>query len=215
MTSDRRHHRRPGRRRFQEGFTLLEMLVVMLIAGMALLLTTQALGQYQRAHTRAIANERTGREQRNSEAWFRESVRGLEALAPKPGEDAAPAFEGDARGFSGTTLSPVLQRQGIPTAQRWRIVATPSGADQVELEEGDGKVVLSLPMAGSLRLHYVDAKGALHDRWPPALGAWPQLPDAIVLEFAPVPGAAHGTLIAASVLGPRDPIDVPYEHEQL
>ena len=37
------------------GFTLLEMLVVLLIAGMALALTTQALGQYQRAHSRAIA----------------------------------------------------------------------------------------------------------------------------------------------------------------
>ena len=66
MTSDRAH-----------GFTLLEMLVVLLIAGIALALASQALGQYQRAHTRAIASERLGREQRLSELWFRDSVRGL------------------------------------------------------------------------------------------------------------------------------------------
>lgn len=207
MTSDRR----------QRGFTLLEMLVVMLIAGMALVLTTQALGQYQRAHTRAIASERTGREQRSSEAWFRDAVRGLEALAPAPGASAGatPAFEGDARGFSGTTLSPVLQRQGIPTAQRWRIATTTAGTDQLELEEGGTTVAMPLPASSALRLHYVDARGAMHDRWPPALGAWPQLPDAIVLELAPAPGAPQGALVAAAVLGPRDPVEVPFEHEEL
>lgn len=197
------------------GFTLLEMLVVMLIAGMALLLTTQALGQYQRAHTRAIASERVGREQRNSEAWFRDSVRGLQAMAPAPGGDTGPAFEGDARGFRDTTLAPVLQGQGIPTVQRWRIATGPAGVERLELEEGDEKILLSLPPASALRLHYIDAKGALHDRWPPALGAWPQLPDAIVLELAPVAGAAHGTLFAASVLGPRDPVETPYEYAPL
>ena len=201
------------------GFTLLEMLVVMLIAGMALLLTTQALGQYQRAHTRAIASERVGREQRSSEAWFRDSVRGLQPVAPTPGASAGgetdPAFEGDARGFRGRTLSPVLQGQGIPTAQRWRIATGPAGNERLELEEGDARVVLSLPPAASLRFHYVDAKGALHDRWPPALGAWPQLPEAIVLELAPVTGVAHGTLFAAAVLGPREPVEVPYEYAPL
>jgi general secretion pathway protein J len=202
-------------RRYAAGFTLLEMLVVMLIAGMALLLTTQALGQYQRAHTRAIASERVGREQRSSEAWFRDSVRGLQALAPVPGADTGPAFEGDARGFRDTTLSPVLQGQGIPVAQRWRIATGPAGTERLELEEGDEKIVLTLPPASSLRLHYVDAKGALHDRWPPALGAWPQLPDAVVLELAPVAGAAHGTLFAAAVLGPRDPVETPYEYAPL
>ena len=196
------------------GFTLLEMLVVMLIAGMALLLTTQALGQYQRAHTRAIASERVGREQRSSEAWFRDAVRGLQALPPAPGASAKPAFEGDARGFSGTTLSPTFAGQGVPAEQRWRILAGPAGAEQLELEEGASKVVMPLPPSSALRFHYVDAKGALHDRWPPALGAWPQLPDAIMLELAPVQGT-RGTLIAAAVLGPRDPTDVPYEYAPL
>ena len=48
MTSDRR----------ARGFTLLEMLVVLLIAGMALALTSQALSQYRRAHERVRAGYR-------------------------------------------------------------------------------------------------------------------------------------------------------------
>jgi general secretion pathway protein J len=197
------------------GFTLLEMLVVMLIAGMALVLTTQALGQYQRAHTRAIASERAGREQRSSEAWFRDAVRGLQALPQDSAAPAGPMFEGDARGFHGTTLAPVLQGQGIPAAQRWRIVAGPAGYERLEVEEDGTTIALVLPPSSAMRLHYLDAKGALHDRWPPALGAWPQLPEAILLELGPVAGAAHGTLVAASVTGPRDPVNVPFEYAPL
>ena len=198
------------------GFTLLEMLVVLLIAGMALVLTTQALGQYQRANTRAIASERAGREQRNSEAWFRDSVRGLQALAPPPGASADPAFEGDARGFHGTTLAPVLQGQGIPIAQRWRIEPR-SGADGLSLEEGGQTLELVLPRSGAMRLHYLDAQGVLHDRWPPALGQWPQLPRAILLELSPPTGdgGGGGAVIAQAILGPDRPVESAFEYAPL
>ena len=111
MTSERR------RRHSSRGFTLLEMLVVLLVAGMALVLTSQALGQYQRAHTRAIASERTGREQRLGEAWFRASVRGLHAV----GGDAA--FAGTAEGFEGVTLAPPLEE--IDRREAELVPATP------------------------------------------------------------------------------------------
>lgn len=201
MTSERR------RRHSSRGFTLLEMLVVLLVAGMALVLTSQALGQYQRAHTRAIASERTGREQRMGEAWFRASVRGLHAV----GGDAA--FAGTAEGFEGVTLAPVLAAQGAPVAQRWRVVAAEGGGERLELQEGDRTVVVALPRSGALRFHYLDADGELHDRWPPALGIWTHLPAAVVLELEPDPGIDDtGTLVASAVLGPRDPIDMPYEY---
>jgi len=200
--------------RSARGFTLLEMLVVLLIAGLALVLTTQALGQYQRAHTRAIASERAGREQRTSEAWFRDSVRGLQALAPAPGTTVPDAFEGDARGFHGTTLSPVLQGQGVPTQQRWRIESR-AGVDRLALDEDGQAIELALPRARALRLQYLDAEGKLHDRWPPALGQWPQLPAAILLELAPLPGGGSGQVIAQSILGPPQPVDAPYEYAPL
>ncbi len=195
------------------GFTLLEMLVVLAIAGMALLLATQALGQYQRAHTRAVASERNAREQRMSEAWFRASVRGLQALAPAGsglGDDSGP-FAGDTDRFTGTTLAPVFGQQGTPVRQEWRILPTATG-DRLQLDEAGQALALALPRAGRLRFHYMDAEGEVHDRWPPAQGLHPQLPAAILLELAPPPGGTGGALFAAAVIGPRDPIDRPYEY---
>ena len=76
--------------RLARGFTLLEMLVVLLIAGMALALTSQALSQYRRAHERVSASTQGGREYRMAERWFRDSVSGLYAVGP-PGTPGAPA----------------------------------------------------------------------------------------------------------------------------
>lgn len=199
------------------GFTLLEMLVVLVIAGMALALTTQALGQYQRAQTRAVASERAGREYRLSEAWFRDSVRGLYPAASRDAEaarsttklglgDVAPVFAGTAQGFTGITLAPVLAGQGIPVAQTWRIVRDRAGIARLELDEEGKSVMLSLPRAGDMRLHYVDPEGKLHDQWPPKLGTWKQLPEVVVLELLPEADGSGGALIASAVLGPRDPL---------
>ena len=200
------------------GFTLLEMLVVLLIAGMALALTTQALGQYQRAQTRAIANERAGREHRLSEAWFRDSVRSLYPAAAKGAQvarattqlgmnGAAPVFEGTAQGFTGVTLAPVLAGQGVPVLQAWRSVRDRNGVTRLELEEEGKTLQLSLPRARELRLHYLDPEGKLHAQWPPRLGLWKQLPEAVLLELLPETDGSGGALIASAVLGPRDPLD--------
>lgn len=206
-----------------QGFTLLEMLVVMLIAGMALALTSQALGQYQRAQTSAIASERAGREYRLSESWFRDSVRGLYPAASETdlsrrsttalGADAdVIVFEGDRDGFTGVTLVPVLAGQGVPTRQAWHIERQGDGSDHLTLEERGATLPLSLPRSVDLQLHYLDPEGKLHDDWPPRLGTWKQLPEAVVLEMTPAAsGSGHGMVIVSSVIGPRDPLK-PYEN---
>jgi len=200
------------------GFTLLEMLVVLLISGMALALTTQALGQYQRAQTSAIASERAGREYRLGESWLRNSVRGLYPAASEAdlarrstavlGADAAVIlFQGESDGFTGVTLAPVLAGQGVPTRQAWRIQREADGIDRLTVEEQGQTLSLSLPRSAGLQLHYLDPEGKLHDRWPPRLGIWKQLPEAVVLEMAPeAGGSGQGTLIASAVMGPRDPL---------
>lgn len=206
------------------GFTLLEMLVVLLIAGMALTLTTQALGQFQRAHARASASEQAGREYRLSEAWFRDSVRALTAAADtgtvvadtrrvgSPDEPSA-VFKGRSDGFGGLTLAPVLAGQGIPVVQAWQVISGPAGTEVLELREEGQRVLLSLPGSGRLHLHYLDDEGKLHEQWPPALGAWPQLPAAVVLELAPGPDGIGAATVVAAVTGPRKPLVLPYEPE--
>jgi general secretion pathway protein J len=203
------------------GFTLLEMLVVLLIAGIALALSSQALGQYQRAHTRAIASERLGREQRLSEHWFRDSVRGLFPAAASADaratlrfgmdESSAPAFHGDADGFEGVTLAPVFGQQGTSATQSWRIVRAP-GTAVLQLDESGRTVALNLPRARDMRFHYLGADGKLEDRWPPRLGTPAQLPEAVLLELVPQADGTGGGLVAAAILGPRDPPLVPYEY---
>lgn len=205
------------------GFTLLEMLVVMLVAGMALTLTTQALGQYQRAHVRALANERSGRELRLAEAWFSDAVRGLypagtdaasrQQIAFGKASGTSP-FKGDADRFSGTTLAPVFAGQGVPVDQTWQLVTGPDDMPRLRVDEETRTVDLPLPRAGGAEFQYMDTDGKWHPQWPPALGQWPQLPDAIVLSLAPLPGdAASGGTIVAAVMGPRTPYRNPFESE--
>lgn len=206
------------------GFTLLEMLVVMLIAGMALTLTTQALGQYQRAHARALASERGGRELRMTEAWFSDAVRGLypaETGTPlrdqaASGKSAPPApFKGEVDQVHGTTLSPVFAGQGVPVEQTWRLMTGPDGMPHLRLEEETHTVELPLPRAGRAEFRYLDAQGKVHPQWPPAMGQWPQLPEAVVLWLEPLQDdpASGGTVVAA-IMGPRDAYRNPFESEE-
>lgn len=207
------------------GFTILEMLVVLLIAGMAMALTFQVLGQYQRAYARAGASEAATRELRLGEAWFRESVRGLYPSTDREGAESAastrldrarlePVFEGTADGFTGVTLAPVLAGQGMPTVQRWKIVRDADTA-RIVLEEGGGDPLpLRFVRVRDMRLHYLDSAGKTHARWPPATGREPQLPAAIALEL--LGEAPTSVLVTAAIQGPRDrPAFLRYEAEEL
>lgn len=201
------------------GFTLLEMIVVLLVAGMALALATQALGQYQRAHQRISAVTQAGREIRLSEAWFRESVRGLAAIEPpalpaatgaRSDERPDPVFKGTERDFHGVTLAPVLAGQGAPTHQHWQVEQAPDGW-LLSLEEDHHRIQMRLPRATQARLHYLDADGDAHAQWPPAQGLWPQLPAIVLLEYRQDDGAI--VVLAAAIAGPHEPLVLPYEPE--
>ena len=207
--------------RHARGFTLLEMLVVLLIAGMALALTSQALSQYKRAYERVSASTQGGREYRLAERWFRESISGLYPVG-KPGEtgttpmpntvaspEDALAFRGDAHGFSGLTLLPVLAGQGIPTFQKWTIAPNRFGNGVLMLDEEGKALTLPFPDSGQLVLGYLDANGNPHTQWPPAQqGPWPQLPAAITLALG-----SSNAVIVAPVTGPQQPRVIPYEPE--
>lgn len=209
------------------GFTLLEMLVVLLITGMAMALTFQVLGQFQRAHARVGASERTTREQRLSDAWFRESVQGLYPAADPATVEAGlstwlekaelePVFSGDADGFTGVTLSPVWAGQGIPTVQHWKIIRAPAGARLELMESGSPSLQLQLrlPHADEMRFLYLDTAGKSYSQWPPAKGQETQLPASIVLELQNKGSPVF--LIAAAIRGPRDhPPFLRYETEEL
>lgn len=163
----------------QRGFTLLEMLVVLILTGMITGILMQGLHQVFRLQTHF------GRELFNTQQggmyteWFRQSVDGI--LPDYP--NGKHKFKGSAREFSGMTLSPLNTATEALLPFIWRLkFDSISGQTQLQygLEE-NAPVVLAWP-GNSGKFIYFDAKDEPHDDWPPLLGKWPQLPKAIYLE---------------------------------
>lgn len=190
----------------QRGLTLLEMLVVLVVSGLALLMTTQAIGQYQRAQASVLFSERSGREFRLSEAWWREAVRDIQA----PAEGS---LEGDAEGFQATTLSPVLGPAGTPIAQTWRTVFAEDGGWAMAVKEGEREMTLVFRQVSALRFAYLDADGKLHDSWPPKLGVANPLPEAIVATWDGGQSNRGGRVLVAHIAGAKRPVYRPFERE--
>ena len=190
---------RPAR---QHGLTLLEMMVVLLIAGMAVALGFQSLGQWQRANA-AIANIGGAIQQATlTESWLTDSLRGL---IPVP----EATFEGSTDKLQGVTTLPVQSHQGGATEIQWSI-GNEAGRQHLLLQEGaDRRMELPLPGVRSARFAYMDKEGKLHAQWPPKLGLHEHLPAAILLSQDMEDGGNR--VWAAAISGSRNPYLNPFE----
>lgn len=190
--------------RRQSGLTLLEMLVVLMIAAMALTLGFQSLGQWRRTTASISSLDQATRETTLVREWLGSSLRALVAQPDTP-------FEGDAAGLSGITLQPLLAGQGGNTPIAWRIESGDDNGLRLQLEEGDASLELPIAAATAAAFSYIDAEGTAHPTWPPALGLHDQLPASIVLTLASEDGER---LWASSIAGARNPVPRPYEAEE-
>lgn len=163
----------------QRGFTLLEMLVVLILTGMITGILMQGLYQVFRLQTHF------GRELFNTQQggmyteWFRQSVNGMMPDYP----NGKHKFKGSSREFGGMTLSPLNTGTEALLPFAWHLKFDPN-TGQTQLQYGpeeNAPVVLAWP-GNSGKFVYFDAKDEPHDDWPPLLGKWPQLPKAIYLE---------------------------------
>ena len=186
----------------QRGLTLLEMMVVLLIAGMAVALGFQSLGQWQRANA-AIANIGGAIQQATlTESWLTDSLRGL---IPVP----EATFEGSTDKLQGVTTLPVQSHQGGATEIQWSI-GNEAGRQHLLLQEGaDRRMELPLPGVRSARFAYMDKEGKLHAQWPPKLGLHEHLPAAILLSQDMEDGGSR--VWAAAISGSRNPYLNPFE----
>lgn len=180
------------------GFTLVEILVVMIITGFVVGILMQSLHQMFRLQTDLggeIFHTQNGAMYTD---WFRQSINGL----MPDYVDGKQKFRGELRRMSGLTISPLDQESGALTPFVWRMEFDP-GTGQTGLYYGNGqpgKLILAWK-GNNGRFIYLDEKNEPHDSWPPFLGKWPQLPSAIYLENAT---EEQSRLIVAIPRGPQE-----------
>jgi general secretion pathway protein J len=170
------------------GFTLVESLVVLVIVSLTVLVMFQMLGSYRVARERVAAHAGGIDRRALVEAWFTDSVRGLQALERAP-------LEGGPDRFAAVTLNPVLAPAGAPTPVEWRLLR--EGGDQLLVYSEDGAERWRLPLRAGATAEFVyfSRDGREAARWPPEAGMQDLLPGSIAL-------VQDGTAYLASVLGP-------------
>lgn len=187
------------------GFTLVEMLAVMIIVGMMSTIFLQALDRVYRLQNRFGVELFNAQRGAMSIDWFRQTVQGL---LPDYYSDGANKFSGSTHEFSGLSTNPLSEEYGAATGIKWKITFDQNaGKTQLIYIDSQDESVIAEWQGGTARFIYVDDKLEQHESWPPRLGMWPQLPKLIRLEIV---DAADPLVIAATPLGsPVPPPESP------
>lgn len=194
---------RPAIRR-PRGFTLMELLVVLVITALLMSMLFQSLAIFRRAQERIDVRTLSERQTELAERWFDEAVAGLYPWDTQ-------TFVGDDDHWQGYTLQPIQGTPGAPVAVRWNLHRDLVGNWLAYTVAGKPAVEFRLP-DGELHFSYVDEAGQSHRQWPPAKGLFPALPAAIALVDGS--GSALSLLRYSAVRGPRRPYVEPFEPEQ-
>lgn len=176
------------------GFTLFELLVVMVLVALISTILMQTLGQVWRIQERSGMEIARMSEQAMLVDWYSETIRGL----MPDYERGKHVFVGDARGFRGLSVSPLGKDYGAPAPITWKLSEDPA-ARVVRLLYQD-EPILEWTGASGFQFAYLDGTGALQPSWPPAMQQVLPLPAAVVLI-----GDAEGEpiRIAAAPRGPK------------
>jgi len=163
---------------WSRGFTLLEMLVVLVITALISTLLLQGLSYVLYLRAQFLRQLDNLQENELRQHWFRSST----AAILTDYLEGAHIFQGQPRKFSGLTLAALDNRFGIPTALSWRIHYQ-HGSTQLRYHNHQQQDWLISQWPGDYgSFRYQDTKGQWHTQWPPQLGSeYPQLPQAILL----------------------------------
>ncbi|GLR11950.1 hypothetical protein GCM10007907_07400 [Chitinimonas prasina] len=164
----------------QRGFTLVEILVVMVITSLVTGLLFQSMAMINRAQQGFDAQlAEMGRGGVRAE-WYRQLVGGL---VPDY-NDGKDKFTGGAMRLSGLTTMPLSPRYGAP--QAFSLVLRPDGGEmtlvyRAEETQADFEVYRWPALKATFR--YQDVDGSEYDSWPPVSALKPaQLPSAITIQ---------------------------------
>jgi general secretion pathway protein J len=188
--------------RFAEprGFTLIEVLVVLVIVSLLMTILTQALWMGLDMLRRSRADMTAQAVEAMRLQWYREAVAGLQPERT----GGAHVFRGSERRFSGLTTGAPTENLGATLPVTFELEFD-AAADKTRLKVGVGtsaQATTLLAWPGRVgEFVYLDETGLSHESWPPAGAAQLQLPRVIVLKARPV--HAGPVLVYTAIAGDR------------
>ncbi len=130
LTARLRQVPRVTARRMARGLTLLETLVVFVLASLVGTLMIQGAGFFLGQYDNVKRIGRHASSEALQQRWFASTVHGMVPyLSPERN------FAGDSAAFQGVTLQPLGARSGVPVAARWSVVETAEGAAVIYTEQ--------------------------------------------------------------------------------
>jgi len=189
----------------QAGFTLIEILVVLIIVAMVSGLLFQALERAYRLQERFGMELFNVQQGQMATDWYRQTIQGLHPDYP----DGRNRFQGKDREFSGLTSNPLSNEYGVPTPVNWKILENRQyGVTELVYLEEQQEAPILIWRGNGARFIYFDEKQTPHDSWPPPLGLSKQLPKQIQLVAQ---GTSEPINIVASPMGPASPLPRPQD----
>ncbi len=164
--------------RRQSGFTLLELLVVLVLVAFITTLLIQGMGYIAKVNDTFV---REGDQRQSRElvfAWFTDS---LSQLSAPEHNDSSGRFRGDALSFEGVTLASVDRREGIPVPFAFRLEPKEGMAELIYVRRIEARRWPLLSVRADAHFEYQDVTGHWHQNWPPLVAAADLMPMAIAL----------------------------------
>jgi len=184
----------------QAGFTLIEVLVVLIIVAMISGVLFEALERAYRLQDRFGTELFKVQQGQMAADWYRQSVQGLHPDY----SDGNHIFQGKEREFSGLSSNPLSDAFGAPTPITWKIRSNQqNGTTDLLYIEGNSEVLILSWRGNQAKFSYLDDNQSAHDSWPPPLGLSTQLPKQIQLI---VKDGSDPLNIIASPMGPTTPL---------
>lgn len=162
------------------GFTLLEMLVVLVLVSLISTLLLQSLSYILQLRSRLLVHLDDLQYGAVQEAWFRSTTAGIITDY----YDGKNIFQGTEREFSGLTLNPLEANTGALSPFAWQLQSE-GGKTVLRYRKSDGEYWEVASWSGERgTFRYMDTQGKWYTQWPPPFFSQtpPQIPNFILLE---------------------------------
>ena len=162
----------------EQGFTLLELLVVLVLVSFITALMMQGMSYVARVNEAFMGESDLRQTRERVFGWFGDAITFLSAPEPN---DPSGRFRGDALSFEAVTLNSVDRREGIPVPFAFRLEEQGGAAELIYVRRVEARRWPLLLVASDAHFEYLDAQGQRHSDWPPAPQLADRLPSAVAL----------------------------------